>query len=373
MSGLRVRVVWFTGGTPPYDTAAAARFVGETRQVLLLGLTYRNDLTGVFRFDDQHVPCAGRAQRREQTQILWQEIHLSSDSPLCARHQEKAELGQPFMSIDVMTEPELWVDRHGDGLYRYALLRLRSPDLAADIVQETFVDALRARDTFAGRSSEWTWLVGILRHKILDHIRKAGRQPMSGRGERAESELAFDQRGEWLVGPAEWSSDPSLQLETVEFWDVIAGCLSRLPQGLADAFTLRELDGLEADEVQSILDISPANLWKRSTARDFSCGDVSNPVGTENGRRSRHHHDQKGISVHDLFPDRLAPSQHAMRRFDSSGLGIARPRPELAGSGRLEIAFDLLLGMPPLFPTTQVHAKRISTAGKAGRSRGILA
>ena len=46
------------------------------------------------------------------------------------------------MSADVLTEPEQWVDRHGDGLYRYALLRLRSPDLAADIVQETFVDAL---------------------------------------------------------------------------------------------------------------------------------------------------------------------------------------------------------------------------------------
>ena len=60
------------------------------------------------------------------------------------------------MSADVMTEPEQWVDRHGDGLYRYALLRLRSPDLAADMVQETFVDALRARSSFAGRSSEWT-------------------------------------------------------------------------------------------------------------------------------------------------------------------------------------------------------------------------
>ncbi len=213
----------------------------------------------------EFIPCAGRAQRREQTQILWQEIHLSSDSPLCARHQEKAELGQPFMSIDVMTEPELWVDRHGDGLYRYALLRLRSPDLAADMVQETFVDALRARISFAGRSSEWTWLVGILRHKIIDHIRKVGRQPMSGRGERAttESELAFDRRGEWRVGPAEWRSEPSLQLETVEFWDVIAGCLSRLPPSLADAFTLREVDGLKANEVQSILNISPASFWKR--------------------------------------------------------------------------------------------------------------
>ena len=44
------------------------------------------------------------------------------------------------MSADVLTEPEQWVDRHGDGLYRYALLRLRSPERAADIVQETFVD-----------------------------------------------------------------------------------------------------------------------------------------------------------------------------------------------------------------------------------------
>ena len=147
----------------------------------------------------------------------------------------------------------------------------------------------RARNSFAGRSSEWTWLVGILRHKIIDHIRKVGRPAKSGKGERSksESELAFDRRGEWRVGPAEWRSDPSLQLETVEFWDVIAGCLSKLPQSLADAFTLRELDGLEANEVQSILDISPANFCEcLHRAGHFSCGDVSNPGGTENGRRS---------------------------------------------------------------------------------------
>ena len=48
------------------------------------------------------------------------------------------------MSDDEAADPEGWVDRHGDGLYRYALLRLRSPDLAADVVQETFLEALRA-------------------------------------------------------------------------------------------------------------------------------------------------------------------------------------------------------------------------------------
>ena len=144
------------------------------------------------------------------------------------------------------------------------LLRLRSPDLAADVVQETFVDALRARSSFAGRSSEWTWLVGILRHKIIDHIRKGGPPTHVRRRSRAEgqSEPTFDRRGHWRIGPERWRNDPSVQLETQEFWDVIAGCLSRLPQSLADAFILREVDGLEADEVQEFR-ISPANLWKR--------------------------------------------------------------------------------------------------------------
>ena len=52
-------------------------------------------------------------------------------------------------------------------------------------------------------------------------------------------------------------------METREFWDVFGRCLARLPRGLADAFFLRELDGLDADEVQQVLGITPANFWKR--------------------------------------------------------------------------------------------------------------
>ena len=70
------------------------------------------------------------------------------------------------------------MDRYGDRLYRYALLRVRRPDLAADLVQETFAEAWRARASFAGRSAEATWLTGILRHKVIDHLRRtAGRRP----------------------------------------------------------------------------------------------------------------------------------------------------------------------------------------------------
>jgi RNA polymerase sigma-70 factor (ECF subfamily) len=178
---------------------------------------------------------------------------------------DQVRSGPGQMSDDAVTDPEDWVDRHGDVLYRYALLRLRSPDLAADVVQETFLEALRARSSFLGRSSERTWLVGILRHKLLDHLRKVRRDPAAGNGVSANgtSESPFDRRGHWRVGPAYWGSDPSSEMETREFWDVFNGCLSKLPQGLADAFFLRELDGVGADEVQQILGITPANLWKR--------------------------------------------------------------------------------------------------------------
>src|SRR6185312_15303784 len=102
------------------------------------------------------------------------------------------------MSDDVVADPEVWVVRHGDGLYRYALLRLRSPDLAADAVQETFLEALRARGSFAGRSSERTWLIGILRHKIVDQYRRSAReQAAAGNGQAGGpgDDPAFDRRG----------------------------------------------------------------------------------------------------------------------------------------------------------------------------------
>jgi RNA polymerase sigma-70 factor (ECF subfamily) len=169
------------------------------------------------------------------------------------------------MRYDQAIDAENWVDRYGDCLYRYALSRLRRPELAADLVQETFLEALRARDAFAGRSGERTWLIGILRHKILDHYRKANREQavFGGVSLEAAAESVFDQRGRWKQRPRRWAGEPSRSLETREFWDVFSRCLSRLPSGLADAFFLREVDGLGAEEVQQLLRINPATLWTR--------------------------------------------------------------------------------------------------------------
>jgi RNA polymerase sigma-70 factor (ECF subfamily) len=158
-----------------------------------------------------------------------------------------------------------WVDEHADVLFRYALQRVRHQDIAEDLVQETFVAALRTCDKFDGRSSERTWLVGILRHKIVDHIRRAAQERSRRGSEVAETsgEPFFEANGHWKTTPADWGSDPVAILSQRDFLKVFEKCFGALPQGLADTFVLRELEGLEPSDICTTLDISDSNLWVR--------------------------------------------------------------------------------------------------------------
>jgi RNA polymerase sigma-70 factor (ECF subfamily) len=158
-------------------------------------------------------------------------------------------------------DPESWVDQHGDSLFRYALFRIQDSQVAEDLVQETFLAALRGRESFAGRSSIRTWLFGILKHKIIDHIRKISRErPQEDIGSRRDmSGDIFDEQGGWKAGPAEWTTDPGLLFQQQEFWEMLQNCLSEMPPRLQQAFTLRELDGLSAEEVRKILQVSATN------------------------------------------------------------------------------------------------------------------
>ncbi len=160
---------------------------------------------------------------------------------------------------DRLIDPDRWVDLHGDALYRFACARVRGKDQAVDLVQESFLHALRSRDTFAGNSSERTWLVGILRHKILDHYRRSARDRV---GETSGSEF-FDERGFWKPDLPSPVSEPSAELERREFWQGLESCRRSLPPGLLSAYTLRELDGMSSEAVCEALAISPANLWAR--------------------------------------------------------------------------------------------------------------
>jgi RNA polymerase sigma-70 factor (ECF subfamily) len=142
--------------------------------------------------------------------------------------------------------PETWVEQHGDYLYRFALSRLRDDKTAEEVLQETFVAALQSLDRFEGRSSERTWLAGILKHKILDHFRRSGRETgLADRDEPADVHPEwFDQDGHWKLdenSPAEWG-DPGRAQEQARFWAAMGRCLGELPARTARAFTLREIE-----------------------------------------------------------------------------------------------------------------------------------
>jgi len=180
----------------------------------------------------------------------------------------KITVAPPQPRIAPGLNPETWVEKHGDYLYSYALLRLRRRELAEEIVQETFLAALKARQNFAGQSTERTWLVGILKHKIVDHYRRASREHYVADFEMEPSEEEhFRQSGEWinhwtLAGaPKDWSEDPGQVVEQKDFWEVFNRCLAQLPPRLASAFSLREIDGLSSEEVCQILNVSANNLW----------------------------------------------------------------------------------------------------------------
>lgn len=154
---------------------------------------------------------------------------------------------------------------HGDYLFRWALFRTRDTRIAEDLVQETFLAALQAQDHYQGRSSERTWLVGILKHKIMNYFHKASRERSVQYDEEIheEAESPFDAQGNWqspLTGPKEWGCDPSQILEQKEFWAIFSRCLEGLPPRLANAFSLREIDDLDSKEICKILNVSATNL-----------------------------------------------------------------------------------------------------------------
>ena len=73
-------------------------------------------------------------------------------------------------------DPDHWVDAYGDYLYRCALQKVRDPAIAEDLVQETFLAALKSQKSFQGKASEKNWLVGILKNKVMDFWRKKSRE-----------------------------------------------------------------------------------------------------------------------------------------------------------------------------------------------------
>lgn len=164
--------------------------------------------------------------------------------------------------------PTTWVDQYGDPLFRYAVSWVRDPQIAEDLVQETFLAALGSQASFTGGSTERTWLFGILKHKVIDYYRAAKRQSnvcklVEASGDEFSDASEMEQSGESAMNApvTEWRINPGVCSQQKAFWNVLQQCLSKVSPRLASAFALKEIEQLDTKEVCTALNVSEGNLW----------------------------------------------------------------------------------------------------------------
>ena len=156
-----------------------------------------------------------------------------------------------------------WVEAHADYLFNFAMGQVRDMSLAEELVQETFLAALKPQSRFSGRSSERTWLVGIVRHKLCDHLRKT-----CGERARRVDPLPAHEDGEaledsmmWIHQAAGESTLPSKRIELDEFRAHLETAMGKLPPRIAQVFQLYSIEERPNQEVCKRLNISESNLW----------------------------------------------------------------------------------------------------------------
>ena len=157
------------------------------------------------------------------------------------------------------------IEQYRSYLLRYASLQLRDAGAAEDAVQNTLVAALEGLGRFSGKSSVKTWLTGILKHKIIDHMRRQAReQPLiSGDADSNEAEAAdalFLDNGHWRQPPSNWG-DPDKALENKAFMAVFEQCAENMPVKTARAFMMREVMELSTEDICKELEVSTTNCW----------------------------------------------------------------------------------------------------------------
>ncbi len=176
---------------------------------------------------------------------------------------EKPASQIPDMSQDPLRDPEFLTGLRRD-MVRFAELQLRDRAQAEDAVQEALAAALQGQSGFASRASLRTWVLAILKHKIVDTLRRRVRdRAVAVDGENdADLNAYFDRREHWAedTRPADWPT-PEQATENKRFWEVFEACLYRLPEAAARIFTMREVLGFETDEICATLAITANNCW----------------------------------------------------------------------------------------------------------------
>jgi RNA polymerase sigma-70 factor (TIGR02943 family) len=165
-------------------------------------------------------------------------------------------------------QPEKWIASHGDYLYSYCLMRVENERAAEDLIQETFLSAWRAKETFRGKSSERTWLVSILRNKIIDHYRQ--RRPHAeslsdadNADEKLYGKFFSASDGHWLSesAPGKWGESADTEINRNEFASVLQMCIAKMPGSLVPVFVAKYLDDEDSETICKVHGISSSNYW----------------------------------------------------------------------------------------------------------------
>lgn len=171
---------------------------------------------------------------------------------------------QTETSTKHILEPEQWVERYADMLYRFTLLRVSDKEVAEDLVQETFLSAWKAREGYKGEASEKNWLFTINRNKIIDHYRKASKI-LAVHGFDDYEELFFNEKegGHWHDErkPKDWGVQYTDTVETKDFYKVLNECKDKLKELQQAVFVLKYFDDLDSDVICKLLDITSSNYW----------------------------------------------------------------------------------------------------------------
>ncbi|WP_298530549.1 sigma-70 family RNA polymerase sigma factor [uncultured Algibacter sp.] len=157
--------------------------------------------------------------------------------------------------------PNKWIDSYSDYLFNYTISRVSDREIAQDLVQDTFLAGLKSMKNFKGEASERTWLISILKRKIIDHYRKIN----SNKG-KAEVRINYkdsESEGDWLeervADPFDKTAEDTLQ--NAELGDAIHNCLGKLPQKQANVFKMKTILGHETEAICNELNITASNLW----------------------------------------------------------------------------------------------------------------
>lgn len=157
--------------------------------------------------------------------------------------------------------PETWVDKYSDYLFNFTIVRVSDSEIAKDIISETFLAGLKSKDNFKGEATERTWLISILKRKIIDHYRKIN----SNKG-KAEVRITYndeESEGDWLEERVSDPFDKTAEdtMENTELGLAIVSCLGTLNEKHSTIFKMKTIDNFDTEAICNEFDISASNLW----------------------------------------------------------------------------------------------------------------